>query len=100
MLVQWFTGAPLTRHWKQGIRVKGNGDKIEPYTAIATFENGVYPNRKHGNHAAIYLSQDESGIEVYDQWVGRKTGKRRIRFAPGDSREDPSNNGNCFYVIE
>jgi hypothetical protein len=31
-------------------------------TAIATFPNGVY----HG-HAAIYISQDRQGIQVWDQ---------------------------------
>jgi hypothetical protein len=99
-LVQWFGGAPKTLQWKQGIRVKGNGDQIAPYTCIATFEDGVYPNRKHDNHAAIYLSQDGSGIEVYDQWAGKPIGKRRIRFHEGEGLDDPSNNGNCFYVID
>lgn len=99
-LVQTLTKAPRTADWKQGIRVKGNGDQIAPYTCIATFEDGKYPNRSHGNHAAIYLSQDATGIEVYDQWKGHPISKRTIPFGPNESTEDPSNNGNCFYVIE
>lgn len=102
-LVQVIGGAPRTADWKQGIRVKGNADKIAKYTCIATFENGVYPNRKHGNHAAIYLSQDASGIVVYDQWVGQPNNPismRTIPFLADESLADPSNNGNCFYVIE
>lgn len=99
-LVQVIGGAPRTADWKQGIRVKGNGDKIAAYTCIATFENGVYPNRKHGNHAAIYLSQDASGIKVYEQWVGHPISTRTIPFKANESLDNPSNNGNCFYVIE
>ena len=45
----------------------GNKD-LSPGTAIATFENGRYPNRPHGNHAAFYLGQVANGIYVVDQW--------------------------------
>lgn len=69
------------------------------YTCIATFEGGRYPGRKSGNHAAVYISHDETGIEVYDQWVGRPIGKRRIQFYAKGDMSNPSNNGNCFYVI-
>ena len=97
-LVQWF-GCGKTRYWREGIRVKGNGVHIRRYTCIATFENGLYPSRPHGNHAAVYVSQDEGGINVYDQWTGKPVGQRYIPFSKDDSREDPSNNGNCFSVI-
>lgn len=42
---------------------------LSPGTAIATFVNGRYPNRPHGNHAAFYLGQDAGGIYVVDQGV-------------------------------
>ena len=96
-LVQWFGGAPKTQYWQRGMQVKGND--IAPYTCIATFdEEGRYPSLPSGNHAAIYISQDAGGINVYDQWTGRPIATRYIRFGKDDV-SDPSNNGNCFYVI-
>lgn len=102
-LVQWHTHAGKAVSWKEGVRVKGNGAKIKSGTAIATFVDGVYPNKDHGNHAALYLSQDSIGIWVVDQWIGKPViSKRRIRFigkrADG-SYLDPSNNGDAFSVI-
>lgn len=99
-LVQWFGGAPKTHLWRAGKQIKGcaAGD-IAKFTCIATFEGGIYPNRAHGNHAAVYITHDDDGIEVYDQWVGRPIGKRKIAFKAGSDMSDPSNNGNCFYVI-
>ena len=47
--------------WVRGIQVKGNADKIANYTAIATF---TAPNGGYRGHAAIYLSQDNVGINV------------------------------------
>jgi hypothetical protein len=75
-------------------------------TAIATFENGRYPGRASGNHAAFYSSQVSDGIWVVDQWRGR--GKREVskrfikvkRVLPNGKFEDPSNNAAAFFVIE
>lgn len=96
-LAQWLGGAPKTWAWKAGQLVKGAD--IPSLTCIATFENGVYPNRKHGNHTAVYIEQDSTGILVWDQWSNKPISRRWIGFeAPGDL-SNASNNGNCFYVI-
>lgn len=97
--VQECTNAPITAFWKQGEAVRDNF-KIKSGTAIATFDKkGRYPNRASGNHAAVYISQDVSGIWVYDQWVGRGAVKKRhIRFKGGQG--SPSDDGDAFSVIE
>jgi hypothetical protein len=102
VLVQRTTRVGKTRNWRAGLRVRdARIGQIEKYTAIATFnENGRYPGRPTGNHAAIYLSHDSNGITVIDQWEGKPTpSKRKISFK-GKSAGDPSNNGDFFYVIE
>lgn len=82
-----------TGKWKKGALVKGN-TTIAKGTAIATFVDSVY-----SGHAAIYESQDEKGIHVYDQWVsgaGKAIGPRLIRW----NGKGVSNNGAGFYVVE
>ncbi len=49
-------------------------------TVIATFFKGRYPNRRHGNHAAIFVRAVSGGIEIFDQWTHHKPAKRTIRF--------------------
>jgi len=98
IFVQTCTNAPSTSLWKKGEKVR---DKtLDKGTAVATFdENGKYPNKPHGNHAAIYLSQNAIGILVYDQWVAQGAVKeRRIRFKGG--KGSASNDGDAFSVIE
>jgi hypothetical protein len=93
-------GAPQTSAWRKGRLVRGN-PQIPRGTAIATFEaDGTYTNAS-GNHAAIYLHQDERGIWVYDQWQGRPVHKRLIRFEGGSGsvRGSKSNDGKRFAVI-
>ena len=65
-----------TGDWKQGRKVRHanalvisverfvqvRGASIPVGTAIATFTSGQY-----GGHAAIFISQDTSGIQVWDQ---------------------------------
>lgn len=105
-LVQHYASAPVTSAWREGERVMGN-KSLMPGTAIATFENGRYPNRPHGNHAAFYLSQLANGIYVVDQWVDMvrkpKISKRFIR-CKGKSKSgtfiDPSDNADAYSVIE
>ena len=104
-LVQWHARVGLTKNWRQGIPVRGNGGLIKKGTAIATFEDGFYPNRSHGNHAAFYLWQNDDGIQVMDQWSGlsKPTISSRLMKFKGkkddDSFEDPSNNGDALSVI-
>lgn len=105
-LVQHYAKAPQTRLWKEGKTIKGN-QMLKKGTAIATFSNGKYDNHRTGNHAALYISQDASGIKVMDQWKGDenkpKVSSRLIRFK-GKRKDgtflDPSNNGDAFAVIE
>lgn len=96
-LVQRAAGVPHTSTWQPGARVK-DAASIPVGTAIATFINGVYPNNDHGNHAALYISHDSYGIKVWDQWKGKAVSKRTIAYKEGDN--DPSNDGDFFYVIE
>ncbi|HEX6143421.1 MAG TPA: BPSL0067 family protein [Geminicoccaceae bacterium] len=93
-------GAPQTSAWRKGAPVRGN-PHIQRGTAVATFEaDGTYTNAS-GNHAAIYLYQEERGIWVYDQWQGRPVHKRLIRFegGRGSARGSKSNDGDRFAVI-
>jgi hypothetical protein len=104
-LVQAYAKAPRTFDWKQGAAVRGKL-LLPKGTAIATFEDGVYKSRPHGNHAALYLSQDQGGIWVMDQWAGPgklKVSKHYLQFKGADkdgSWKDASNNGDAFSVIE
>lgn len=106
VLVQTYTKAPRAANWKQGVSVRGNL-LLAKGTAIATFADGVYKNRPHGNHAALYLSQDQGGIWVIDQWKNddpeHKVTRHYLRFQGTDKNGgwvDTSNNGDAFSVIE
>ena len=95
--VQQVCGAPQTKKWQRGAKVQHLLD-LEPGTAIATFGlTGTYLNDEHGlSHAAVYLTQNDKGLLVLDQWKGQPVHQRLLRFgAPL-----PINNGECFYVIE
>jgi hypothetical protein len=94
-------GVPRTALWQEGAQVRGN-PHIARGTAIATFESDGSYTSESGNHAAIYLSQDERGIWVYDQWRGQPVHKRLIRFEGGSGSKwgSKSNNGRRFAVIE
>lgn len=101
-LVQTYAKVPHTSMWKEGAAVRGN-TTLAKGTAIATFVNGRYPNNASGNHAAFYISQDDIGITVVDQYRGSGGIRRRVlRFKGknGDRFNDPSNNGDAFSVIE
>lgn len=103
-LVQHYTRVGRTSKWKEGEAVKGNTG-IKKGTAIATFVDGEYPNLAHGNHAALYVSQDANGITVVDQWEGLPKPHKRVlgfkgKTADGTAWEDPSNNGDAFSIIE
>ena len=107
-LVQAATGAPLTRFWTPGPPVKGSTD-LAVGTAIASFDpDGRYGNHTdHRSHAAIYMGQNEHGIEVIDQWVKRggshqMAHSRIIPWANQVAVGHPANsdNGNMFNVVE
>lgn len=96
--------APATAGWSEGIKVvklgAGQADPVASGTAIATFVNGKYPQvGSTGKHAAIYLGQDATGIQVLDQWKAQGDVRpRTIRWAP--SKPGLSNDGKAFSVIE
>ena len=94
-------GVPLTTAWHEGAPVRGN-PHIAPGTAIATFESDGSYTSESGNHAAIYLSQDDRGIWVYDQWRSQSVHKRLIPFEDGSGGKwgSKSNDGRRFAVIE
>jgi hypothetical protein len=94
-------GVPRTTAWQRGDEVRGN-PQIARGTAIATFESDGSYTSVAGNHAAIYLSQDDRGIWVYDQWQGQPVHRRLIRFDGGSGGKwgSKSNDGKGFAVIE
>src|SRR5687768_5707522 len=79
-LVMHYTRVGKAKNWEEGDAVRGN-KTIKRGTAIATFVNGEYENNKHGNHAALYVSQDADGITVVEQWnTLEKPQKRTLPF--------------------
>jgi hypothetical protein len=86
---------PATKDWKKGKRVK-DIPLLAKFTAIATFDQ----NGRYLGHAAIYVSQDKTGIWVWDQYnrpVPKPVGTRLLTF---DDKKTDVNNGNKYYVIE
>jgi hypothetical protein len=105
-LVQSTLHIGLAKTWREGIPVRGNDHLIKKGTAIATFEDGFYANRRYGNHVAYYISQDSKRIWVVDQWGDMESkpriSKRPMRFKGTKSNglySDPSNNGDALSVI-
>jgi len=76
-LVQHYAGAPTTAHWRQGEAVFGNA-VLRPGTAIATFVKGRYPNRSHGNHAALYVGKRQTASILPIN--GRQLKKPRFQY--------------------
>ena len=94
-LIRVCSDAPTTKYWQAGEQVTKSSP--EPGTVIATFANGEYPNRK-GYHAAIFISQDQDGIWVWDQWRGKAVHKRLIRF--GNKRTEASNSAQAYRIVK
>ena len=94
-----------TSEWREGRKVLGSTG-IARGTAIATFENGRYPNRASGKHAAIFLAYAGASIWVLDQWQSKTKKhitKRLIRIGrrrADGSLMEPSNASDAFSVIE
>lgn len=96
---------PHTAGWRKGQQVKGNS--IPWGTAIATFDpDGTYANHTDGrSHAAIFLTKDDKGLYVLDQWLGQPVHLRQIMFrgltiTGASAMGTAVNNGDCFSVIE
>ena len=94
--VSEIAGVPPASAWKQGPPAKANS--IPQGTAIATFdENGNFISPASGGNAAIYESQDQSGIWLWDQRNGQPIHRHYVRFANGAGR--PANDGDAYCVI-
>ena len=93
---------PQTSLWRPGIWVHGaQPGAIKKGTVIATFLLDKYPLTSP-RHAAVYISHNEKGITVIDQWVGA-TGStpadhRPLRFQGIENRS--VDNGDLYYVVE
>jgi len=104
-LVQHYAGAPVTANWRQGDAALGNA-MLKPGTAIATFVRGRYPNRPHGNHAALFIAPAIGGIYIADQWKadGKTEISIRLRRSQGKDKQGhyihASDNADAFFVIE
>lgn len=100
-LIKGLLGAPRTALWREGRKLKGNAEEIQPGTAIATFVNGRYPNwqRRGSKHAAIFLRATEGGIYVLDQFAHQRSVKER--FIPWHHPRDrsPSNNASAYSTV-
>jgi len=92
-------GIPSTTQWKEGKKVQGEVT-LAPGTAIATFVDGKYPGPGKDKHAAIYLGQDTTGIQVLDQWASQgKVKQRTIRWTVPEGTKI-QNDGTKYAVIE
>ncbi|MES2740531.1 MAG: BPSL0067 family protein [Pseudomonadota bacterium] len=102
-LVQHYANAPATVWWAPGEDVLGN-QLIQPGTAIATFEDGVYKNLPHGNHAALFVKHDGQGFWILDQWTNKQEVSMRLIRRKGKDQygkwKDASNNADAFSIIE
>jgi catechol 2,3-dioxygenase-like lactoylglutathione lyase family enzyme len=97
--VQVVAAVPHSSTLRRGAKVRGAG--IPRGTVIGTFhpETGRYENDTSGrSHIAVYLSQDESGIRVIDQWIGKPVGERTIRFKDGQGQW--VDDGDRYHVVE
>ncbi len=78
--------------------MQGNTN-LKPGTVIATFnDSDRYANALDGSsHAAIYLGQNERGLQVVDQWAGSAAAVRTIPWSnPGGVA---ANTGGAFHVV-
>jgi hypothetical protein len=111
-MVQKLTDVGHTSSWKPGERVLGSKN-ISPGTVIATFENGRYPNRHTGNHAAFYLYSGPNSMKtgkpayivVMDQWgrkghVSARSIMPKTRTLSIGLHYDDSDNAAMFYVVK
>lgn len=111
-LVQKLTDVGHTSHWRPQVRVMDSRN-IAPGTVIATFEDGRYPNRHTGNHAAFYLYSGPNSMKtgkpayivVMDQWKRKGQVSARSIYPKARSLSlgltyDDSDNAEMFYVVK
>jgi hypothetical protein len=94
-LAQSTSDVGLTSTWVPGEHVQGASD-IATGTVIATFgEDGTYTNTTGQSHTAIYLGQNDQGIQVMDQWLNQPAHYRTIYWTGNNQYET----GDKFYVV-
>lgn len=104
-LIRTYTRAPATFFWRQGAAVMEERT-LASGTAIATFVNGKWPSKPHGNHAAFYLGKVSNGMYIMDQWnrADKKEISSRFIYRLGKNKDGsyvrPSDNADAFSVIE
>lgn len=89
---------PTKSSWKKGVQVKGNTNMV-PGMAIATFNPKA--SKPECWHAAIYVSHDENGIMVWDQYCRGPTAhppKQHQLLWKNDGH--PHVAGDNFFVID
>jgi RHS repeat-associated protein len=101
----------LTSEWRAGQNVTDFVDGPARGTVIATMENGRYPNKKTGNHVAIFLSYVRSGgtitgMLVINQWIGLDKPKMNTISLPKSTTPLPRvpssaaiNDMRTYYVV-
>lgn len=113
LMVEHYAHLPPHQKWRQGLHIVDQ-QNVWPGTAIATFENGVYPNWPTGNHVAFFVKFGKrapdgkvESIWVMEQYHGLSAIQMREIPARGqvDSKwgkrwANPSNNADAFYIIE
>ena len=88
--------------WRQGAAVVGDV-RIARGTAIATFEDGRFANRRGFDHAAIFLEYAGAGIWVLDQGDGGTVQRSFIPTGQAGNNgdfSDPAKAAAAFSVIE
>lgn len=112
-LVQTLTKVGTTDTWRAGDRVMDMAS-LARGTVIATFLRGRYPNKKKGNHAALYMYSGPTDPEtrkpmyivVMDQWTDKRRISARSIYARGNKPKsegnyyDDSDNADMFYVVK
>ena len=93
---------PQQKYWRPGLWVHGTQPgTIRKGTVIATFLKNMYP-LTDPRHTGLYISHDENGITIMDQWegpTGRTPGIHRpLRFQGVANRG--VDNGDLYYVVE
>ena len=67
---------------------------IAPGTVIATFDK----IGRYSGHAAIYLGQNEAGLQAFDQWATHVAQIRVIRFKGRQSLD--VDDGDQYRIVE
>jgi len=97
-LIKKCSFAPDTRYWSAGEKVLSlPPGSIPEGSIIATFKNGKYPSMR-GYHAAIYISHDQDGIWVWDQWLSMPVHKRLIRLR--EDKANASNSAQAYRLVK